>query len=369
MRDCQNALSLASSPLPSSVAAIPVPSGTIESPPPKRVKAHKNLSEHSEECRQGRQKRLSQEIPSLRKPKNSPSTKIRASTNTKGTYIHATHLEAEDRMVTAVVGDAISSSESMPANASLQALSPSVPRFPSMAPHGSGNRWRSPSRSIQQPAAIQQTACHWSDDILIPVSTASGLPVPTVRHPSDYIGASAQALQGPSVLSLLSPYHEPQHLFPCDSTNPIYINIHPNPTPATTPSSLIGNQDNEISGNDNLLNSYNEQAFFSQDLNTPIEEYIGGQDLYAPQLFFESGYQMGSGMEQLQSTTSPIYGQQMVDFSQWHFQEMPQQAGIHMSYMSMTGHQLIPPSQFQQQMQWAQDNSQACPPGSKGGSD
>lgn len=367
VRDCQNALSFAAPLLPSLTAAIPVdfPSGTVENPPSKRAKTHKILSGSSEERRQGGQKKHFQETP-LKKSENNPTTSIGASTKTEGNYIHAADSEAESYLAIAVLGDGISSSEPMPIEASPQMLSPSVLQFPSMAPasplHSSGSRRSSPSSSIQQPATIQPAAS-------VPMPATSSPSVPTTRCPSNDIGFSAQTLQAPLDLSLLPPYYQPEQHFPGDSANFIYNTMHPNPTPAATPSCLVGNQDNGISGNDNLLNGYDEQAFFSQYLNIPIEEYICGQDLYTPQLFFESGVQIGSGIEQLQSTTSPMYGQQMVDFSQQHFQEMPQRGGIHMSYMSLTGHQLIPPYQFRQQMQWAQHNFQAWPPGSEGDSD
>ena len=373
VRDCQNALSLAAPLLPSSIAATPVgssgaPSSTIESPPLKRVKTHKSLSEYSEERRQGGQKGHSQEMPPLRKPKNDPATRVGATTNTEGIYIHAADSEAERCLATAVFGDAIRSSEPMQTKASSQMLSPSASQFPSMTstspPHSSRSRRRSPSRSIQKPAAVQQAAYHRSAGFSISMSAASSPSVPTARCPSDDIGFSTQALLDPS---LLPPYYQSKQSFPCDSAALIYNTIHPNPTPAAIPSSLIGNEDNRISGNDNIFNGYDEQAFFSQYLN--IEGYIGDQELHTPQLFSESEGSMGSSMGQLQSTTSPIHGQQMVESSQWHFQEIPQQGGIHMSYMSLTGNQLIPPYQFQQQVQWAQENFQACPPGSEGDSD
>ncbi|KAF8419889.1 hypothetical protein EV426DRAFT_710921 [Tirmania nivea] len=372
VRDCQNALSLAAPLLPSSIAATPVdssgdPSGAVENPPLKRAKTHKSLHESSEERRQRDQKRRFQEMPTLRKHKSGPNTRIGASTNTEGTYTDAAGLEAVDRLGTAI-GD-ISSSEPMPTKASPQMLSPSVPQFSSMAsispPHGSESRRRSPSRSIQQSGAIQQATYHRPAGILIPMSAATSSPAPIARHPSNYI---AQTLQAPLDLSLFTRCYQPKQLYPGDSANSIYNTIHLNPTPAATHNFLIGNQDKGISGNDNLLNGYDEQAYFCQYLNIPIEEYIGGQELHAPQLFSESGGQMGLCMEQLQSTTGPIYGQQLVAYSQGHFPQISQQVGIHMSYMSLTGRQLIPPYEFQQQMQWAQDNIQACLPGSEGDS-
>lgn len=346
VRDCQNALSLATPLLPSPITATPVdsvPSGTVENPPPKSARTHKSLGESSEHRWQ---KRLSQEVPPLRKPKNGPATSTGASTNTEGTYIHAAGSESDDCLATAVLGDGINFSEPMPIKASPLMLSPSVPQFPSMAPMSPLYGSRSPSR-IQQPAAIQQAAS-------VPMSTASSPSVPMARCPSDDIDFSARTLQAPLDLSLLPSYYQPKQRFPGGSANPIYNTIHPYPTPTAIPSSLIGSQDNEISGNDNTLNGYDQQVFFSQHLNIPIQDYIGGQELHAPPSFFEPGGQMGSGMEQLQSTTSPTYGQHMVDFSQQHFQRMPEQGGIHMSYisyMSLTGNHLIPSYQFLQQMQ------------------
>ncbi|KAF8455813.1 hypothetical protein BGX38DRAFT_1266708 [Terfezia claveryi] len=365
VRDCQNALSLATPLLPSPTTATPVdsaPSGTIESPPPKSAKTHKSLGKSSE---QHWQKRLSQEMPPLRNPKMGPATSIGASTNTEGTYIHAAGSESDDCLATAVLGNGINLSEPMPIKASPLMLSPSVPQFPLMAPMSPLHDSRSPSRSIQQPGAIQQAAS-------VPMSAASSPSVPTARCPSDDIGFSGRTLQAPLDLSLLPPYYQPKQHFPGSSANPIYNTIHLHPIPAAISSSLIGSQGNEISGNDNILNGYDQQVFFSQYLNIPTQDYIGGQELHGPQSFFEPGNQMGSGMEQLQSTISPMYGQHMVDFSQQHFQGMPEQGGIHMSYisyMSLTGNQLIPPYQFLQQMQWAQDNFQAWPLGSEGHSD
>lgn len=356
VKDCQDALSLAVPLLPSSIPAIPVyssgvTSGTVENPSPKRAKTHKNLNEPSEEHRQGGQTRHSQKILPLRKPTSGPVTKIRASMNTQDTYIHAADSEAQGRLATAVCESVISFSEPMPTSASPQIVPPSLPRVTSMASpppsHSSAGGRGSPSYSIQQPAAIQQAAYHQSAGISIPMSTASSPSVPTARRASDNTCSSTQTIQAPLDLPLLPPYYQP--LLLGDSANPIYNTIHPNPTPAATPSLSIGNQDNGISGNDTLLNNYEELAFFDQYLNIPVEEYIGGQ-------VFQ--------VSQLQFTTSPMYGQQMGDFSQRQFQGMSQQGGVHMFSMSMTGHGLISPYQ-PQQMQWAPDSFQACPPGSR----